>query len=135
MCLSETSSTYTRKMTPVKKVRPGRAHIDPTNQLYALTNRLPSLTSGNDISSQRHVRPWSREDYILRLLSFKHPAAWFAKPTIISPLECARHGWCNGAINQLNCISCSAKLLHDESESRFNYNLFRTNYVHRGLFS
>ena len=118
MYLSATSSSCTQAMFAMKRVRPDFANACLIFERNIWANQSTSLNIGNTISSQRHVRPWSREDYVSRLLSFKHSAAWFAKPTIISPLQCARHGWCNGSINQLHCISCSAKLLHDESESQ-----------------
>lgn len=39
-------------------------------------------------------RPHDYEDYLKRLATFRMPFQWFAKENHLSPLQCARHGWC-----------------------------------------
>jgi hypothetical protein len=46
---------------------------------------------------------------ITSLRTYK-PATWFAKPDIISPLECARHGWVNDGMDLIKCNVCGEKL-------------------------
>ena len=58
------------------------------------------------------VRPWCHEDFLARLRTFQLAAAWFAKPSTISALECARHGWCNNGIDELKCHSCGISIFH-----------------------
>jgi len=54
-------------------------------------------------------RPWDRADFMLRLRSFTIPW-WFAKPDCLSPIECARHGWCNTGVDLLSCKVCGTSL-------------------------
>jgi hypothetical protein len=76
------------------------------------------------------VRPWSHEDFTSRLLTFQQSANWFAKPHLISALNCARHGWCNGGRDQLYCLSCAAKIIHsrDDYDAQRFYGLLVTGH-------
>lgn len=56
-------------------------------------------------------RPWSRQDFVERLQSYSS-GTWFAKPEIISPMVCARHGWLNVSMDTLRCVSCAQKVSH-----------------------
>ncbi|KAL0311316.1 UNVERIFIED_CONTAM: Nuclear-interacting partner of ALK [Sesamum angustifolium] len=55
-------------------------------------------------------RPWDRDDLFRRLSTFKS-MTWFAKPQVVSPLECARRGWVNVDMDTIACMSCDARLL------------------------
>ncbi|XP_051147816.1 uncharacterized protein LOC127262976 [Andrographis paniculata] len=55
-------------------------------------------------------RPWDRNDLFRRLATFKS-MTWFAKPQVVSPLECARRGWVNIDADTISCTSCDARLL------------------------
>ena len=66
------------------------------------------------------VRPWCHEDFLSRLKTFQLAAAWFAKPSTIGALECARHGWCNSGIDELKCHSCGITIVHTKGK-RFNH--------------
>ena len=59
------------------------------------------------------VRPWNYSDYLLRLKSFVKTMNWFAKPSLISPLECCRYGWVNSGIDTLYCDSCHNAIKHE----------------------
>ena len=59
------------------------------------------------------VRPWSYDDYLLRLKLFVKTMNWFAKPSLISPLECCRYGWVNCGIDTLYCDSCHNTIKHE----------------------
>ena len=62
-------------------------------------------------SDQKLVRPWNYSDFLDRLSSFTS-MTWFAKPTLISALECARCGWVNDGQDQLTCPFCKVQLWH-----------------------
>ncbi|XP_047974739.1 uncharacterized protein LOC125216978 isoform X1 [Salvia hispanica] len=55
-------------------------------------------------------RPWDRGDLVKRLSTFKS-MTWFAKPQVVSPLECARRGWVNVDMDTIACVSCNTRLL------------------------
>ena len=61
-------------------------------------------------------RPWDRKDMKIRVSSFV-PTRWFGKPQVISPLECARHGWICKAQETLHCLCCGATLCFKMSPS------------------
>ncbi|PIN05762.1 hypothetical protein CDL12_21697 [Handroanthus impetiginosus] len=70
-----------------------------------------SSLSGSATSAQApRCRPWDRNDLFQRLSSFKS-MTWFAKPQVVSPLECARRGWVNVDMDTIACPSCDARLL------------------------
>ena len=50
-------------------------------------------------------RPHDRSMYQQRVSTFKL-SWWFAKPNCLSPLVCARFGWCNSGPDMLKCNSC-----------------------------
>ncbi|KAI3465998.1 hypothetical protein Pfo_022661 [Paulownia fortunei] len=60
-------------------------------------------------SSQPSCRPWERGDLLRRLSTFK-PANWFGKPKAASSLTCARKGWVNVDVDEVECESCGAIL-------------------------
>ncbi|KAL3648198.1 hypothetical protein CASFOL_007622 [Castilleja foliolosa] len=70
------------------------------------------LESGSSLScsAQALCRPWDRDDLFRRLSTFKS-ITWFAKPQVVSPLECARRGWVNVDMDTIICFSCDARLL------------------------
>lgn len=55
------------------------------------------------------ARPWSRDDFLARVSTFS-PARWFAKPSLLSPLQCARFGWVNTGSNLVKCTQCNSTL-------------------------
>ncbi|KAK1297977.1 hypothetical protein QJS10_CPB14g00174 [Acorus calamus] len=79
----------------------------------------PSILGGNHEvvvrDSGRHpstplCRPWERQDLMKRLATFKS-MTWFAKPKVISPVNCARRGWVNVEMDIIACEACGARLL------------------------
>ena len=38
------------------------------------------------------------------------PTTWFAKPEALNPIACSRHGWVNGASDELHCRACGGTL-------------------------
>ncbi|KAK7265035.1 hypothetical protein RJT34_32651 [Clitoria ternatea] len=55
-------------------------------------------------------RPWDRGDFMRRLATFKS-ISWFAKPKVVSAVNCARRGWVNVDIDTIACEACGARLL------------------------
>ncbi|XP_007036404.2 PREDICTED: uncharacterized protein LOC18604040 isoform X3 [Theobroma cacao] len=55
-------------------------------------------------------RPWDRGDLVRRLSTFKS-MTWFAKPKVVSAVNCARRGWVNVDMDIIACESCGARLL------------------------
>ncbi|XP_020226540.1 uncharacterized protein LOC109808107 [Cajanus cajan] len=55
-------------------------------------------------------RPWDRADFMRRLATFKS-ISWFAKPKMVSAVNCARRGWINVDIDTIACEACGARLL------------------------
>ncbi|KAG9450071.1 hypothetical protein H6P81_010036 [Aristolochia fimbriata] len=61
-------------------------------------------------------RPWDRGDLMRRLSMFKS-MTWFAKPKVVSPVNCARRGWVNVDIDTISCEACGARLLFSTPSS------------------
>ncbi|CAA0818406.1 C3HC zinc finger-like [Striga hermonthica] len=73
--------------------------------------KIESLLSGSAKPAQASAcRPWDRDDFFRRLSTFKS-TTWFAKPQVVSPLECARRGWINIDMDTIACASCDARIL------------------------
>ncbi|GAV62826.1 zf-C3HC domain-containing protein [Cephalotus follicularis] len=54
-------------------------------------------------------RPWDRGDLMRRVATFKS-MTWFAKPKVVSAVNCARRGWVNVDMDIISCESCGARL-------------------------
>ncbi|KAL6177917.1 hypothetical protein ACLB2K_049438 [Fragaria x ananassa] len=61
-------------------------------------------------------RPWDRGDLMRRVATFKS-MTWFAKPKVVSALNCARRGWINIDVDIIACKSCGARLLFSTPSS------------------
>ncbi|KAK2663563.1 hypothetical protein Ddye_002137 [Dipteronia dyeriana] len=61
-------------------------------------------------------RPWDRGDLMRRLATFKS-MTWFAKPKVVSAVNCARRGWVNVDTDIIACESCGARLLFSTPSS------------------
>ncbi|KAF7806320.1 NIPA-like protein [Senna tora] len=59
--------------------------------------------------SGAQCRPWDRGDFMKRLATFKS-ISWFAKPKVVSAVNCARRGWINVDVDTIACESCGARL-------------------------
>ncbi|XP_038054316.1 nuclear-interacting partner of ALK-like, partial [Patiria miniata] len=58
-----------------------------------------------DTPSRRCFRPLNTQDFFARVETFT-AFGWFAKPSDLSPLHCARYGWENIDTDCLKCVSC-----------------------------
>ncbi|KAI7743657.1 hypothetical protein M8C21_031025 [Ambrosia artemisiifolia] len=61
-------------------------------------------------------RPWDREDLLKRIATFKS-MTWFAKPEVVSAINCARRGWINVDMDIIACDSCGARLFFSTPSS------------------
>ncbi|KAK1279753.1 hypothetical protein QJS04_geneDACA002885 [Acorus gramineus] len=81
---------------------PSSAAKKRTRTSTVLGSRSSILGGNHEVvvrDSGRHpsaplCRPWERQDLMKRLATFKS-MTWFAKPKVISPVNCARRGWVN----------------------------------------
>ncbi|KVI06472.1 uncharacterized protein LOC112508744 isoform X2 [Cynara cardunculus var. scolymus] len=71
--------------------------------------------SGGTVQSPM-CRPWDREDLLKRLATFKS-MTWFAKPEVVSAINCARRGWVNVDMDIIACESCRARLFFSTPSS------------------
>lgn len=60
----------------------------------------------------RRCRPWNYSDFVQRLQTFHQPLNWLGKPDVLSPLQCALHGWCNTDMNLITCLLCRESFKH-----------------------
>ena len=77
------------------------------------SDEIPRSSSKELLSPFSIARPWNYTDYKYRVMTFSKTANWFSKPSIISPLICARFGWVNSAVDVLYCHACSKSIRHD----------------------
>ncbi|KAF0898565.1 hypothetical protein E2562_008152 [Oryza meyeriana var. granulata] len=76
----------------------------------------PQVAAMSAISPPPPCRPWDRADLMRRLATFK-AMTWFAKPKVISPVNCARRGWINIEPDVITCEACEARLLFSTPSS------------------
>lgn len=99
----------------VEELRRGRKRSNPESALALVEPRVvdrcrhhSSASAG--LSEAPLCRPWDRGDLMRRLATFKS-MTWFAKPKVVSAVNCARRGWINVDIDIIACESCGARLL------------------------
>ncbi|KAL8124159.1 hypothetical protein AgCh_011968 [Apium graveolens] len=61
-------------------------------------------------------RPWDRGDLQKRLATFKS-MTWFAKPQVVSAVNCAMRGWINVDSDIIACEACGSRLLFSTPSS------------------
>ncbi|KAJ2026176.1 hypothetical protein IWW57_003127 [Coemansia sp. S610] len=66
--------------------------------------------AANTDGSMDKFRPWSREDLLARIATYKIHT-WLVQSPRLSPVKCARNGWVNVDCGTLKCPQCSAKLI------------------------
>ncbi|XP_044340462.1 uncharacterized protein [Triticum aestivum] len=76
----------------------------------------PQMAAMSAMSPPPPCRPWDRRDLVRRLSSFK-AMTWFAKPKVVSPVNCARRGWTNVEPDIITCEACGARLLFSSPSS------------------
>lgn len=82
---------------------------DPKSTFKA-AERLRNLSDWSGETQASPCRPWDRVDYFRRLASFKS-MWWFAKPQVVSAVNCARRGWINVDMDTIACEACGVRLI------------------------
>ncbi|GMQ11167.1 hypothetical protein CsSME_00053917 [Camellia sinensis var. sinensis] len=67
-----------------------------------------SLVSSGSVQTPV-CRPWDRGDLMRRVATFKS-MKWFAKPQVVSAVNCARRGWINVDTDTIACEACGARI-------------------------
>ncbi|OMO94444.1 Zinc finger, C3HC-like protein [Corchorus capsularis] len=94
-----------RKSSPGGQLSRGKKRPNPLSAL-AIEEPKRSLVA----AEAPLCRPWDRGDLLRRLSTFKS-MTWFAKPKVVSAVNCARRGWVNVDMDIIACESCGARLL------------------------
>eukprot|EP01043_Picozoa_sp_COSAG02_P003751 COSAG02_NODE_94_length_37427_cov_79.161728_6_plen_663_part_00 len=83
------------------------------NRMVSPTTVATTITAAAGASSrdQTQCRPWSRDDFFVRVKTFK-PSYWFAPPSQLSPMVCARFGWICVSTDALACRSCECRITY-----------------------
>ncbi|KAJ2622974.1 hypothetical protein GGI26_002775 [Coemansia sp. RSA 1358] len=79
----------------------------------ASPSRSFSVNTGEGATEQPNTdkfRPWSREDLLARISTFKIHT-WLVQAPSLSPVKCARNGWINVDCSTLKCSICNAILI------------------------
>ncbi|KAL1209201.1 hypothetical protein V5N11_015953 [Cardamine amara subsp. amara] len=107
---SSTSSSIEQQSRGKKRSNPSSALalVEPKKGL-ATIDRSSALKVPVGTSPSGLCRPWDRGDLMRRLATFKS-MTWFAKPQVISAVNCARRGWVNDDTDSIACESCGAHL-------------------------
>ncbi|KAI8541201.1 hypothetical protein RHMOL_Rhmol08G0043700 [Rhododendron molle] len=74
-----------------------------------------SSVSGGSVQTPV-CRPWDRGDLMRRLATFKS-MTWFAKPQVVSVVNCARRGWVNVDVDTIACEACGARIFFSTPSS------------------
>ncbi|KAK9116038.1 hypothetical protein Sjap_014985 [Stephania japonica] len=99
--------------SPTVAKRSGCSGIPRTNEplLVADSCRVPKRSATAGAGSEIPLcKPWDRGDLVRRLNTFKS-MTWFAKPKVVSAVNCARRGWINVDMDTIACEACGARLL------------------------
>ncbi|KAJ2718437.1 hypothetical protein GGI07_005761 [Coemansia sp. Benny D115] len=105
-----------------KRTRMGTAH-NPATQSLPIASTTPTHTlrptgTSSALHEQGSVskfRPWSREDLLARMATYKIHT-WLVQSPKLSPIRCARNGWVNIDCSTLKCMICSAVLIAEIPE-------------------
>ncbi|CAH2036198.1 unnamed protein product [Thlaspi arvense] len=109
---SSTSSSVEQQSRGKKRSNPSSALalVEPKTVLATIDRSSSALKVPAGTSSPSGLcRPWDRGDLMRRLATFKS-MTWFAKPQVISAVNCARRGWVNVDTDTIACESCGAHL-------------------------
>lgn len=88
----------------------GRKRPNTSSALALMEPKTKQHSSASAGTSETPVcRPWDRGDLMKRLATFKS-MTWFAKPKVVSAVNCARRGWVNVDVDIIACEACGARL-------------------------
>ncbi|GAY60525.1 hypothetical protein CUMW_202680 [Citrus unshiu] len=98
----------------VEELRRGTKRSNPESALALVEPKVvdryhhhSSASASAGLSEAPLCRPWDRGDLMRRVATFKS-MTWFAKPKVVSAVNCARRGWINVDTDTIACESCGA---------------------------
>ncbi|XP_058227132.1 uncharacterized protein LOC131335679 isoform X2 [Rhododendron vialii] len=98
------------------KKRPNEGSVFGQKSRGDMVERLQnSSVSGGSVQTPV-CRPWDRGDLMRRLATFKS-MTWFAKPQVVSAVNCARRGWVNVDVDTIACEACGARIFFSTPSS------------------
>ncbi|KAJ2888712.1 hypothetical protein FB639_000446, partial [Coemansia asiatica] len=107
--LNQKKTRYnTTQTTSMPSPRPLSASPAPSTELQ----RQKTPVSGGRLDK---FRPWSREDLLARISTFKIHT-WLIQSPKLSPVKCARSGWINVDCSKLRCTACASVLIAELPE-------------------
>ncbi|WCJ22016.1 C3HC zinc finger-like [Euphorbia peplus] len=89
----------------------GKKRSNPESALALVEPKTPG-----DVVRTPLCRPWDRGDLMRRMATFKS-MTWFAKPKVVSAVNCARKGWVNLDVDIIGCEACGSRLLFSAPSS------------------
>ncbi|KAL9326299.1 hypothetical protein ACSQ67_006944 [Phaseolus vulgaris] len=92
------------------KKRPYQSGLMELNRRGDVADGQQSSSAATTALQGPLCRPWDRGDFMRRLATFKS-ISWFAKPKVVSAVNCASRGWINVDIDTIACEACGARLL------------------------
>ncbi|XP_031372217.1 uncharacterized protein LOC116187574 isoform X1 [Punica granatum] len=116
------------KLFQYPRSNPKASSSSPSSSVMQLSRgrKRPNPMSGMDdaeevqpsagVSQVPLCRPWDRDDLLRRLATFKS-MTWFAKPQVVSAVNCARRGWVNVDTDTIGCEACGARVFFSTSSS------------------
>lgn len=82
----------------------------------SVAERLRTSSVSGGVVQAPLCRPWDRGDLQKRLATFKS-MTWFAKPEVVSAVNCARRGWVNVDSDTIACEACGSRLFFSTPSS------------------
>ncbi|KAJ2787587.1 mannosyltransferase [Coemansia interrupta] len=98
--------------TTKRRIASAFSALNPKRTRSSTPNVPPPPASVGKVD---RFRPWSREDLLARISTFKIHT-WLVQSPRLSPVKCARNGWINVDYSKLKCTLCSAILIAEIPE-------------------
>ncbi|KAJ1725809.1 hypothetical protein LPJ53_000070 [Coemansia erecta] len=98
--------------TAKRRIANAFSALNPKKARSSTPHALPPPAAVGKVD---RFRPWSREDLLARISSFKIHT-WLVQSPRLSPVKCARNGWINVDYSKLKCTLCAAILIAEIPE-------------------
>ncbi|KAJ2065872.1 hypothetical protein GGH13_005943 [Coemansia sp. S155-1] len=103
------SAPSTRELTK-RRVDTALSALSPKRPCQSAASSSRRAGVANTDGNTDKFRPWSREDLLARIATYKIHT-WLVQSPRLSPVKCARNGWINIDCGTLKCPQCAAKLI------------------------
>ncbi|KAI8543020.1 hypothetical protein RHMOL_Rhmol08G0186500 [Rhododendron molle] len=111
----ESTSSFRVQLSRGKK-RPNEGSVFGQKSRGDMVERLQNSSVSSGSVQTPVCRPWDRGDLMRRLATFKS-MTWFAKPQVVSAVNCARRGWVNVDVDTIACEACGARIFFSTPSS------------------